>query len=215
MLDYQRLLRSGTPFSHCLPERFASHPARMKRRFSIIATGGMMIALGCVTARAAKFNFGDLVNNSPFGVHAAATTEAPAEGCPELRGVVVEGDKYLFCLYDPIARVSSWVTMNEPIRAYTVCGYDAANDSVTVAYKGRTLSLVLKRAKVVLVAPSLPRPAPGMDKANSVSADQSAALFSSGEDASRIVLMREDIRRRRALRQQSAQSAQPPESPNN
>lgn len=174
---------------------------------SIIVWLGIVVVLGGAEAHSAPANLGDLVRNSPFSGPTAATAGSVADASLEFRGVLVDGGEFFFSLYDPATRFSLWVGLNEPGNLFTVHSYDSAKGVAAVEYKGRTLNLTLKPAKVIALAPSAPGapPAPGGVPPNATAA-------AATDDASRLAAVAEEIRRRRALRAQQAVQT-PPSAP--
>jgi hypothetical protein len=114
----------------------------------------------------------------------------------------VDGGETFFSLYDPTARLSMWVGLNEPGNPFTVQNYDPEKATAAVQYKGRVLNLALKQSKVAsLPAQAGPSPLP----TNSSGPQPAAVAGGSGDEASRLAAVAEEIRRRRALRAQSTQ----------
>ncbi len=148
----------------------------------------------------------ELVAKSPFG--AAAVPGSPAAATPlEFRGTFVDGGERFFSILDPSARRAEWVGLNEPGRAFTVKAYNAEQESVTVDFQGRPLELKLHSARIA-AAPAMaaaPAAAPG--------APASAQALPSTSEAQRLAQVAEEIRRRRALRQQAQQAQPPPSAP--
>jgi hypothetical protein len=94
----------------------------------------------------------NLIENSPFlpanGAAGAAQQAAPLE----LRSILKEGGEYEFSLYDAAKKQSTWARLNEPGHDFTVKGFDANKETVTVEQKGRTYQLALKESKIALLA---------------------------------------------------------------
>lgn len=178
----------------------------MKVRFSM---AGMLevLAIACGTiGHPAPTNLDDLVKNSPFGAPSATATGVTNDAPLEFRGVLVDGGEYFFSLYDPTTRFSQWVGLNEPGNPFIVHSYDRDKSVAAVEYQGRTLTLTLKQAKVVALAPSAAGapPVPAGVAPN-------AAVTSATDDSIRLAAVAEEIRRRRALRAQ--QAGRPPSAP--
>ena len=141
-----------------------------------------------------------LVANSPFG--SAAVSGPTASAAPlEFRGTFLDGGERFFSVLDPSTRRAEWVGLNEPGRAFTVKAFNAEQESITVDFQGRPLELKLHSVRISAAPAVAAAPAPGPTP-------PTQALPSTGE-AQRLAQVAEEIRRRRALRQQ-AQQAQPP-----
>lgn len=143
-----------------------------------------------------------LLNNSPFGANPAATGPVKADTPIEFRGVFAEGGEYFFNLYISANARSEWLGLNEVYgENLTVKTYDAENQQLSVDYQGRTLTLSLGAAKRTAPPPapatpaltSLPTPPPVAEPAAPIN------------DQERLAKIADEIRRRRALRQQALQ----------
>jgi len=145
-----------------------------------------------------------LVSNSPFNPVASTTAGPGAETALEFRGVLVDRGETFFSLYDPSSRTSMWVGLKEPGNPFTVQSYDAAKGLAQVEYRGRTLPLALKQAKVAALVsnPVAGGPAAGTPP--------SVAPAANPNEATRLAAVAEEIRRRRALRAQANQAADKP-----
>ncbi|HEY9155415.1 MAG TPA: hypothetical protein VIM69_09805 [Opitutaceae bacterium] len=140
---------------------------------------------------------------------AAATENAPLE----YRGVVSTKSGKLYALYDPAKHQSVWVRLNEQGSDYVIRSADDTNDTITVNYQGRQMTLAMKQAKVETmavsappVAPSTPngiRPPPGMNPSSPANA---------AEEQRRLEAVAAEVRRRRMMRAQAA-GQQPPMPP--
>ncbi len=165
--------------------------------------GVMAIACGTV-GHPAPTNLDSLVKNSPFSATTAAAPGVAADTPLEFRGMLVDQGEYFFSLRDPATGFSLWVGLNEPGNPFTVHSYDRDKSVAAVEYKGRTLTLTLKPAKVVALAPSTPGAAPAP-----AGIPPNAAASASTDDANRLAAVAEEIRRRRALRMQQAAQIPP------
>lgn len=161
-----------------------------------------------------------LTSRSPFmpeGTPAAPV--APTENAPlELRGIVSTKAGYLYGIFDPTKRQSVWVRKDEPGADFSVRAHDEANDTVTVEYQGRTMTLGLKAAKVESMGP-VPNPAQMMvQRPNQPQPNMPPmpvpppANASAADEARRLEGVAAEVRRRRMLRQAAAQAGQPPQS---
>jgi hypothetical protein len=156
--------------------------------------GGLALALA---ARADT----TLAPSSPFappdGAAAVATENQPLE----LRGIMQDGGGYRFSVYDPVKKSGQWVRLNEPGHDFTVKTHDAAQDTITLDYQGRRLTLPLHSAKVVGVAVPEPSAVPGPRAINGTFGVGPQPKPGSPEEAARFNRAVEEINRRRALRE--------------
>ena len=158
----------------------------------------------------------ELINNSPFagpGIQAAAAQATP--GSIELRGIIRTGETWEFSIYDPSRKYSAWVKLGQIGDDFVVKNYDPDHDSATVEYQGRTLKLSLPEAKIApmngamqqpMPPPNLAmgQPQPGQPQPGAPTINQSSA-----DEQKRLEAIAEEIRRRRAMRQQAATPQQP------
>ena len=164
---------------------------------------GLSLVLG-LTARAAT----PLAPSSPFLPPETVGTAAATENTPlELRGILVDEGGYRFSIFDPVKHTGTWARLNEAGYDFLVKAHDAAHDTITLSYQGRTMTLPLHTAKVVVVAPVEPgKVAPQIE--GSAMMPVGATKLTPAEEAARFNAIREEIARRRALRMQAG--GQPP-----
>ena len=190
----------------------------MIRRPLIAATLLLVPLLHPAAGLAAPANLESLLQNSPFGNPAAAAGGNRPDATLEFRGVLLDRGEPFFSLYETSSHSSLWVGLNEPGNPFKVQGYDRDKGTVTVEYQSRTLILPLKQAKIIALAPVQPAaPNPNMPGGPSGpmvtgapgtgGPQPMATLGTPSEDAARLSAIAEEIRRRRALRQQSPQPA--------
>lgn len=149
--------------------------------------------------------------NSPFApLQGPATGPAAEAAILEFRGVFADQGEYFFSLYDPATRVSTWVSLNESGFPFTVRSYDAEKQTITADYKGRNLTLGLKKAPAVAVVVDPTRPA---NVPPPPTTPMPAVAANSSEEAARIAAVAAEIRRRRAMRQQVAPVPVPTKTP--
>jgi len=152
----------------------------------------------------AQGQFDSLIKSSPFG--SSASTGAPGGNgaAPlEFRSVLMDKGEYFFSLHETATRSSQWVGLKESGQPYVVDSYDADKGSIQVKYHGQTLALSLKLAQVIVQAPP-PMPTPGPANTPAIIANAP-----SGDEATRLAQVAEEIRRRRALRAPQGPVPQP------
>jgi hypothetical protein len=151
-----------------------------------------------------------LTANSPFApVQGGNATGETAS--LEFRGVFTDQGELFFSLFDPVAKTSVWVGLNEPGHAFAVRSYDPNALTINADHKGRSLTLALKKGPIVATASDLTLPGMGPTSPGSPAVNPVA----SSDDARRLANIAAEIRRRRAMRQQVASptNAAPPPSP--
>ncbi|HRE08129.1 MAG TPA: hypothetical protein PKX00_21100 [Opitutaceae bacterium] len=137
-----------------------------------------------------------------------ATATAPTESAPiEFRGVFVTGSRQQFSFFDPGKRQSFWVGLNEAGADYRVTRYEADTETATVEGGGRTLTLTLHKVKIASApAPANvpPAPAANFGAAQPAVAPPPVVLNPTpADEAKRLEAIAAEVRRRRALRQQT------------
>ncbi len=147
----------------------------------------------------------DLAQSSPFLPQnlAAAGGQAGPAGPVELRGIMSTSDGTAYCIYDTAKKTSAWVKLNEAGNDFVVRSADPAGDSVTVDFRGQSLRLVLRTAKVASAGAGVAPAAP-----NTVS---SAVMLNPSpvDEQRRLDAVAQEVRRRRLERERAAQAAQP------
>lgn len=161
-----------------------------------------VLLLGCLSPWIAGAQGLDrLVANSPFAPTATDSGGAANDGQPlEFRGFFMDQGEIFFSIFNPAAKSSTWISLNEAGYDFTVRSFDSASQTITVEFKGRTLTLSLRKAPVVATVPDptlptvigTPPPTPAV------------AATPSSEEAKRLADLAAEIRRRRAMRQQVA-----------
>src|SRR5258708_24227534 len=182
-------------------------------RSATLKTALLFTAVALTQVRA----FGGLVNNSPFmgrgNVGGPVTPSDPST--PQFHSVIQVDGKWQFSLFDPQKKRSTWVGLNETSEEYLVRKFDPNNETVAVEYQGRTLTLPLQQAKILTAQvppqpqpppvghPPIPQPGNAPVVLNPTPADEQRRLES----------VAEEVRRRRAMRQQGQPSVQPQPAP--
>ncbi len=182
----------------------------MRPLFSLAA----LLAPLALAAQPAAPSLQSLVGNSPFGVANQPGNTPAASGAPlEFRGTFVDGGERFFSLVDTASRRAEWVSLNEADRPYVVRSYDPDQETIAVEHQGRTLNLKLHAAKIGALPPMQAAAQPAAPSGAPGTPGQVASP--SATEAQRLAQVAEEIRRRRALRQQSAnpQNAQPAGQP--
>ena len=183
----------------------------MTRRTSIALLMALLPTLHLTVAQAAPADLDGLAKNSPFSGAPATATGNSADTPLEFRGVLVDRGETFFSLFEVSTRQSLWVGLKEAGNPYLVQNYDSNTAQLQVQYQGKTLILPLKQAKVgtmVATAPANNQLPAGNNQPN-VSANAPA------DEARRLAAVAEEIRRRRALRQQAIQASPPVPPPRN
>lgn len=145
-----------------------------------------------------------LLSNSPFGSPKTGVLGANSGAEPfEFRAVLEENGSKFFSIYETATKRSNWVEINDPVNGFSVKGYDGAKENITVEYQGKVMTLAIKRAPAVPQAIQQPMPVPGQ---NGVPAPGPVPgqVGPTTADQQRIQQIQEEIRRRRALRNQAA-----------
>ena len=175
-------------------------------RWTLLLRAGCALWAGGLTSVGVAQDYNSLLQRSPFSV-ATPGQQAAADAPLEFRSVLVDRGEFFFSIYQPSAHAGLWVSLNEPGNPFTVTAYDEKAETVKVSYQGRTLSLVLKESKIQAFVqktppPNATAPAPG--------APLPAGVAAPADEANRLARIAEEIRRRRALRQQATP---PPNAP--
>lgn len=178
-----------------------------------------LVALAVLAGGAVAGARAQVAAKSPFMPPAgAAPAAAAASDAPiEFRGLMDMGGGLQFRLYDPARKTGSWVKLNERNAELEVLAkkHDPTGETLTVEYKGRTLTLAMRKPKVVsagTAAQMLPPPpsasaSPPAPAANVMPAvTQSVVLNPTPADEQRrLEAVAAEVARRRALREQATQ----------
>ena len=96
-----------------------------------------------------SFSAGTISARTPFMLDNSEPPTATVEAVPlELRGIVSTKSGYLFGIYDPKNRQSTWLGLDQSSDGLTVRSHDIASESITAEFQGRTFTMPLKTAKV-------------------------------------------------------------------
>ena len=178
-------------------------------RCTILLRAGCALWAGGLASAGAAQDYNSLLQRSPFSV-ATPGQQAAADAPLEFRSVLVDRGEFFFSIYQPSAHAGLWVSLNEPGNPFSVVSYDEKTETVKVDYQGRTLSLALKESKIQAFVqktppPNTTAPAPG--------APLPAGVAAPADEANRLARIAEEIRRRRALRQQATPAPNAPQQP--
>lgn len=176
----------------------------------------LLVALGCALGLNSGFAAGQLdslLSNSPFGSAKSGQTAEAGTQPLEFRGVLEENGQQIFSIYDTATKRSRWVGLNAASDDFVVKSYDASANSISLEQHGRVLALTLKSGPKMAQNMPLPLP-PGMPQPGSNNGQPAQVLpngaMGKGPEAQRLQQIAEEIRRRRALRQQAPQAPQMP-----
>lgn len=157
------------------------------------------------SAQPAAPSLQNLITNSPFG-SAAQAGAGPAAATPlEFRGTFVDNGERFFSILDTATRRAEWVGLNEAGRAFAVKSYDPEKESITLEFQGRAMDLKLHSARITAAPMPQPVPAVAGNNAPQNAGGRPAQATPSTTEAQRLAQVAEEIRRRRALRQQAQQ----------
>lgn len=159
---------------------------------------------------------------SPFLPPDNAPVEKAGAGAAtlEFRGFVDVGGGKQFRLFDPAKKRGDWVRLNErsPELEAVIREHNEGEESVSVEHQGRTVSLAMRKAKIVADAAVPAAPPPGVAPAGPAitvtpAVTQSVMVNPSPADEQRrLEAVAAEVNRRRALREQAMRQAagQPP-----
>lgn len=173
--------------------------------FRLLALFGAGLAAG-VEGRA------QLAAKSPFMAAPAAGATAPAENTPwEFRGYMETAGGVQYRLYDPAKKSGIWVKLNERNADFGIVAkqHDSAKEMLTIEFQGKTLTLPVRKAKVVSsgnAAHAVP-PAVAQAPSNVPAAVTQAVVLNPtpADEQRRLDAVAAEVARRRALREQAAQ----------
>jgi hypothetical protein len=184
------------------------------RTGSILRAGAFAIALACAASGALAQGGA----RSPFSPPGAVEGPAPSGGpldTLELRGILAYADRTVITLYDTALLKSFTVTLNETVNGVHVTDYQPDPGSVLVESGGKSKRITLPKPTIVALTVQPPRPpGPGGPSPPNVAAVQpvpGAPMTNMSDDEVRQRMQRvaEEIRRRRAMRREQIDGAQP------
>lgn len=157
----------------------------------------LLIGLSASALRGEIPPLDSLLSNSPFANGANARGKSGEPSTPlEFRGLLYEGNKPLFSLYEAATKHTYWVELNEQGLPFVVRSFDADGPKIQVEYQSRPMALALVQA------PKVARPATAPTPAATPAGQPPAANAAPGQPNPQLpAQIAEEIRRRRALRQ--------------
>ncbi len=140
--------------------------------------------------------FNELIKNSPFGQQNQVARGLHGNEASELefRGVFADKGEYYFSIHETATRSSHWVSLKESGQPFSVESYDISKGAIQVKYRNQVMALILKRAQIIVQAP------PPVALQPSASGAIITPNTMPTDEANRLALVAEEIRRRRALR---------------
>lgn len=164
-----------------------------------------------------------IASRSPFLPPENAPVEKNEAGpaALEFRGFVDVGGGKQFRLFDPAKKQGAWVRLNERSAEFeaVVRQHNEGEESVSVEHQGRTVTLTMRKAKIVAdVAAAAPPPPAGIAPAGpaiSVTPAVTQTVMvnpSPADEQRRLEAVAAEVNRRRALREQAMRQStgQPP-----
>lgn len=177
-----------------------------------VAAMPRLFALAGVVLALAAEGRAQLAAKSPFTAAPAAGAAAPAADTPlEFRGYMETGEGVRYRLYDPAKKAGVWVKLNARDPEFDVVAkqHDSKQETLTIEYQGKTLTLPVRKAKVVSsgnAAQAVPPP-PVAAQTNVPAAVTQAVVLNPtpADEQRRLDAVAAEVARRRALREQASQ----------
>lgn len=169
------------------------------------AIRGTLSAAAIACACAGNAGTESLVNNSPFlpQTAVAPVTNSGVLDRYELRGVASFGGTPTFSIYDTSTNRGYWIPLNGSEGGVRVASYDPATENVVIEGDGGTRRLFLKEAQIQTMMPPAPAPVAAAAVQGTPLPAAPGAVTTEQEMAERRQRIIEELRRRRALRQQA------------
>lgn len=159
-----------------------------------------------------------LSSNSPFTNAQAAAAAAPQQQNPiEFAGYLTTKDGIMYVVRDPVKKASTFLKLNERDSAFGVVvkQHDVSQNTLTIEYQGRPMTLEVKKAKIASSGnmPMVPMPAPmPAPMPQPVTANVAPAVTqtvvvnpTAADEQKRLEAVAAEVARRRALREQASQ----------
>jgi len=189
----------------------------LRQRWSFF--GPLWIAAGLMSV--VSVGAADAPKN-PFAVKGASVAPAPAPTSPldrmELRGILTVAGTTMITLVDTSSNKAYVVGVGDTVEGYSVSDYRIQDDTVVVNSSGQTKRIQLGESKIVAAAVTAPPPpgapnVPGAPQRRpaTVAAQPAGQIqqISDEEVRRRMERVAEEVRRRRAMRREMMQQAQP------
>lgn len=153
-----------------------------------------------------------IASRSPFLPPENAPVEKTETGSAalEFRGFVDVGEGKQFRLFDPAKKQGAWVRLNErsPEFEAVIRQHNEGEESVSVEHQGRTVTLTMRKAKIVAdaAAPAAPPVAAPAGPAISVTPAVTQSVMvnpTPADEQRRLEAVAAEVNRRRALREQA------------
>lgn len=153
-----------------------------------------------------------IASRSPFLPPENAPVEKAETGSAalEFRGFVDVGGGKQFRLFDPGKKKGDWVRLNErsPEFEAVIRQHNEGEESVSVEHQGRTVTLMMRKAKIVAdaAAPAAPPVAAPAGPAISVTPAVTQSVMvnpTPADEQRRLEAVAAEVNRRRALREQA------------
>ena len=154
---------------------------------------------------------GQIAAKSPFMPPQSAATAGPTPGAPlEFRGYMESGDERLYRIHDPAKKTGTWVKLNQRNADFDVIAkqHDTDQETLTIEYQGKTLTLAERKPKIVSAgASAIPPPVVTPAQTNVSPAVTQAVVLNPtpADEQRRLDAVAAEVARRRALREQATQ----------
>ncbi|WP_221031162.1 hypothetical protein [Actomonas aquatica] len=153
---------------------------------------------------------------NPFGRKAEATVAAPEQAAPvqdaqlQFVGTFGWGDSKQFLIYNVSKNRSFWVGLEEEgPDGEVVQAYDAESGAVQVIFNGQPLNLALQVATIAGGGARPPGPVPTAAQSSNALVNTVKVNPTPADERRRLEAVAAEVRRRRALRQQSKTNQNP------
>jgi hypothetical protein len=153
-----------------------------------------------------------LASSSPFLPPSNSGPASPTQNAPlEFRGLFETPDGGVrYRLVDPVKKTGVFVKLNErnPDFNVTAKQYDAGRETLVVDHEGRTLTLEIRKSKIISSGPAaqvmVPQPQPQPTNMLPQVTQSVVANPSPAEEQKRLEAVAQEVARRRALREQAS-----------
>jgi hypothetical protein len=156
-----------------------------------------------------------LAAKSPFTAAPVAGGATPTADTPlEFRGYMETGEGVRYRIYDPAKKSGVWVKLNERNPEFGVLAkqHDSKQDTLTIEFQGKTLTLAGRKAKVVSSGNAAQAVPPAVPVQANVPAAVTQAVVlnpTPADEQRRLDAVAAEVARRRALREQAVQQMAP------